>query len=200
MDLLARLVSRYDLNPFGLNRDECKDRPRLGLPQRRDHAGGAARVGLSSESVPSGRIEGVCPTGMAATPATRRCRRWCVIPARAIMWCWSRSTPWSGPARRGPPPNREAPERDFLQRHHQGTPHDRPAQTIGGDGGRGRPLGQPARSRRLQPGHDRFGSFLEFERSSISSSSSRRDLRPRSSSSPRAAAISASAPPQTSTC
>ena len=80
MDMMARVFSPYDLSPSGANplrnilaevrrfrpadasadqalrhRDQCPHRTRPGLPQRRDHAGRAARVGLPADHVPGHR-------------------------------------------------------------------------------------------------------------------------------------------------
>ena len=80
MDLMARVVSPYDLNPLGLNplrtilaesidfdrlgprahqavyhRDQCAHRPRSHLPQRGDHGRRPACLGLPADHVPCDR-------------------------------------------------------------------------------------------------------------------------------------------------
>ena len=80
MDMMARVFSPYDLSPSGANpaaqhpgrgrrfrpadpsadqavrhRHQCPHRTRPGVPQRRDHAGRAAGVGLPADHVPGDR-------------------------------------------------------------------------------------------------------------------------------------------------
>ncbi len=97
MDLMARLLSPYDLNPLGLNplrniladsidfdrlgrapirlfitATKCAHRPRPHLPQRRDHGRRPACLGLSADHVPGESRSTASPIGMAAMPAIRR--------------------------------------------------------------------------------------------------------------------------------